>query len=148
MGMTDRSEEGGFVWSDGSPVAYVNWNDGEPNNAGEEDCVVIFPDEGTGVWNDVPCNIRSRAVCEKKGDNYVEPPAPEPPTVECQQGWSKFEKRCYYFSKTNANSWREASLSCPEINSLSTLTSISSEAELAFILCKRKYFQLTLFFIC
>ena len=44
--MSDLSAEGGFIWSDGTPVAYVNWNDGEPNNAGEEDCVVLWPDIG------------------------------------------------------------------------------------------------------
>ena len=46
IGMSDLSAEGGFIWSDGTPVAYVNWNDGEPNNAGEEDCVVLWPDIG------------------------------------------------------------------------------------------------------
>ena len=29
-----------FVWSDGSPVSYTNWNSGEPNNFyGQENCV-------------------------------------------------------------------------------------------------------------
>ena len=36
IGLSDRSKEGGFIWSDGSPVAYVNWRDGEPNDSGGE----------------------------------------------------------------------------------------------------------------
>ena len=155
IGLNKLNSDNGHVWSDGTAFDYVNWNDGEPNNAGEEDCVVLWPDIGkilashwlkcfilssdwsdTGVWNDVPCHLRFRSVCEKRGDNYVPPPTPEPPVVQCEEGWSAFEDRCYMFSKTNANSWREASESCPQMNRLSTLTSITSQAQLEFILCK------------
>ena len=67
--MSDESREGGFIWADGAPVNYINWNDGEPNNAGDEDCVVMWGDNG-GVWNDVPCNLRFNAICEKKGKRW------------------------------------------------------------------------------
>ena len=144
--MTDRSLEGGFIWTDESAVAYVNWNDGEPNNAGnEEDCVVIHP-YNSGGWNDVPCNLRFKSVCEKRGDNYKPPPRPDPPKVECQQGWSSFQSKCYYFSKTNAISWQDAVQSCTDINFLSTLTSVTSKAELEFILCEIGiYFKAVIF---
>ena len=135
IGMTDRSVEGGFIWTDGSAVAYVNWNDGEPNNAGEEDCVIIHP-YNNGGWNDVPCNYRLKSVCEKRGDNYKPPPPPDPIEVKCQEGWISFQERCYYFSKTKVNTWQDAVQSCTDINFLSTLTSVTSKAELEFILCE------------
>jgi hypothetical protein len=34
IGLTDEVQEGGFVWTDGSAVEFVNWKAGEPNNAG------------------------------------------------------------------------------------------------------------------
>ena len=57
----------GYTWSDGSPVSFVNWNDGEPNNYGDnEDCAQIIVGLG-GAWNDVHCGVEVKAVCEKKG---------------------------------------------------------------------------------
>jgi hypothetical protein len=50
IGFTDQVTEGNFLWIDGSPVTYTNWNAGEPNNSGNEDYVQIY---NTGVWNDV-----------------------------------------------------------------------------------------------
>ena len=59
IGLNDMSREGGFIWSDGSAVAYVNWDDGEPNNSGEEDCGLILAGKG-GVWNDAKCDDRHK----------------------------------------------------------------------------------------
>ena len=139
LGFSDQSAEGGWVWSDGSPVAFVDWADGEPNNYGNgEDCaeIVVGGLAGGGTWNDQKCDMKSKAVCEKRGDNYVYPPTPPPPTVKCEEGWTEFESRCYYFSTTNANSWNEAAQTCHNLNFLSTLTSVTSSGELEFILSK------------
>jgi len=72
IGFTDPSQDknGGshasnFVWVDGEPVNYTNWNAGEPNNeGGDEFWTEMYPAEisgGPGVpagpagtWNDVP----------------------------------------------------------------------------------------------
>ena len=56
LGLTDRAQEGQFVWSSGSPSTYRNWLAGEPNNSGgNEDFVFMYsPNEGRGAtWNDV-----------------------------------------------------------------------------------------------
>ncbi|XP_017651348.1 CD209 antigen-like protein C [Nannospalax galili] len=37
------------------------WNEGEPNNAGEEDCAEF---RGDG-WNDVPCALKKLWICKK-----------------------------------------------------------------------------------
>ncbi len=53
IGFNDIASEGSFVWYDQSPVVYTNWNGGEPNNSGNEDCVQIYPN---GMWNDLNCS--------------------------------------------------------------------------------------------
>lgn len=63
IGLSDELVEGTFIWYDGSPVIYTNWNPpDEPNNAGDEDCVQIFAD---GTWNDLNCKgYNSKSVIE------------------------------------------------------------------------------------
>lgn len=54
IGFSDAISEGNFVWYDGAPVNYTNWNVGEPNNAGgNENCTQIYPN---GTWNDLNCS--------------------------------------------------------------------------------------------
>lgn len=54
IGLNDLTVEGTYEWVDGSPVAYLNWNAGEPNNgAGGEDYTLIVKDSATGAWNDL-----------------------------------------------------------------------------------------------
>jgi hypothetical protein len=62
IGLNDISSEGLFVWSDATPVDYTQWNGGEPNNAGEEDCVHL-PNWAGGNWNDLPCGSQARYIC-------------------------------------------------------------------------------------
>ena len=70
IGLSDRSSEKSFVWSDYTPVAYVNWRDGEPNNVNEEDCVQMYMNDGT--WNDAHCGDKRASICERKGiDNPI-----------------------------------------------------------------------------
>jgi len=57
IGLNDVALEGTFVWADGTPVGYTNWNAGEPNNStgndpvNGEDHVMIYGTGGT--WNDL-----------------------------------------------------------------------------------------------
>jgi len=41
LGLTDEANEGTFVWDDGTPLTYTNWNTGEPNNSNNEDFVLV-----------------------------------------------------------------------------------------------------------
>ena len=62
IGGTDAASEGTWVWSpSGKPLLYANWGYAEPNDSGNEDCIV-FP--SSGGWNDVPCHINFKYVCE------------------------------------------------------------------------------------
>ncbi|MEQ1732343.1 MAG: lectin-like protein, partial [Bacteroidia bacterium] len=62
LGFSDAVNEGNYVWYDGSPVTYTNWNAGEPNGATGENCTQIYPN---GTWNDLNCNgYNSMSVIE------------------------------------------------------------------------------------
>ncbi|XP_072038583.1 CD209 antigen-like protein A [Amphiura filiformis] len=69
IGLTDAESEGTFVWVDttfartgGKDLLYTNWQDGEPNQLGEEDCITM----STGGWNDEDCSTSDNGyICEK-----------------------------------------------------------------------------------
>jgi hypothetical protein len=58
IGLSDQITEGTFVWDDGSPLVYSNWELNEPSNGGghyQEDCVVIAGKRPDKQWDDRPC---------------------------------------------------------------------------------------------
>lgn len=81
LGGTDATTEGTFVWTDGTPFNYFNWNPGEPSNTIPsccsvpiigcvpadircqfgEDCLQMY---GNGVWNDWKCDALNISVIE------------------------------------------------------------------------------------
>ena len=66
IGMNDRTAEGHWKNIDGSPVTYFNWNYGEPNNVGNEDCAEIL---SNGRMNDLPCSSRRAFLCNAPGSS-------------------------------------------------------------------------------
>ena len=67
IGLNDQAIEGAYLWLDGSPSSFTNWNVGEPNNAGPEDCVfaIYLPNlSALGTWNDAPCSQTWGFACE------------------------------------------------------------------------------------
>ena len=60
IGYTDAAVENTWVWLDGSPCAFTNWNPGEPNNTSDicsstgEDVAIM--QMNNGKWNDVYAN--------------------------------------------------------------------------------------------
>jgi hypothetical protein len=51
IGLTDQDLEGSFLWTNGDPFVYDNWNGGEPNDATQEEWAHINWG-GPGGWND------------------------------------------------------------------------------------------------
>ena len=51
IGLTDEVSEGTWKWVTGEPYTWAYWNNGEPNNAGDEDYIQFV---GGGRWNDLP----------------------------------------------------------------------------------------------
>ena len=67
IGIDDRLQEGQFTYaSNGEPVTYTNWKNGNPDNAdGDENCVKY----GKGLdftWNDVKCSEKNPVICESQ----------------------------------------------------------------------------------
>jgi hypothetical protein len=64
LGFNDLAVEGTFVWVNGDPVTYTNWDGGEPNNSnGVEDCAQMWRTKG--YWNDGNCSFAYYFVCER-----------------------------------------------------------------------------------
>lgn len=64
-GMSDFLVEGTFrSYSNlgGNVTSFVNWNPGEPKNAGDEDCVVI----GKTGSDDKDCTLYQKVLCERR----------------------------------------------------------------------------------
>ncbi|XP_028822899.1 ladderlectin-like [Denticeps clupeoides] len=66
IGATDAPKEGVWLWSNGKPWGYSNWNGGEPNNSGgRENCIHVLV--GLSMrWNDLPCDNVLPYLCAKK----------------------------------------------------------------------------------
>lgn len=74
IGLTDQAVEGVFVWSNGDPVTFTNWNGGEPNNVNNEDYAQML---SSGLWNDLPDGSTRFGVVEIAPSGA----APEPGTL-------------------------------------------------------------------
>lgn len=65
IGGTDASEEGEWLWSDGTCFTFKKWCFREPNNDRNQDCLQI----NRGVfkcWDDMWCDAHLPSVCAKK----------------------------------------------------------------------------------
>ncbi|XP_068111593.1 pulmonary surfactant-associated protein D-like [Hyperolius riggenbachi] len=61
LGINDLKTEGTFRYENGESIKYSNWDPGEPNKDGEEDCVEMYT---SGKWNDKKCNEPRLNICE------------------------------------------------------------------------------------
>ena len=70
IGLNDIGTEASYKWSDGSPVAYTNYNYQEPNDwIGVEDCLEMH--RWNGKWNDLHCSMLRPYICKKTNSKYA-----------------------------------------------------------------------------
>ena len=67
FGASDIRREGTFEWSDGSSWNYSAWKPGEPNNNGNQDCLVGNAKDHK--WDDDHCEEKKMFLCKKRLDN-------------------------------------------------------------------------------
>ncbi|XP_078682170.1 uncharacterized protein LOC144916723 [Branchiostoma floridae x Branchiostoma belcheri] len=66
FGLHDQRKEGRFEWMDGSALgSYSSWGKGQPDNRGDEDCVIysrlpVWKDK----WADSDCDRRCYFICQ------------------------------------------------------------------------------------
>ena len=60
----------------------------------------------------------------------------------CAPGWIEFDSKCYFFSSDEDYTWEEAAANCKDMSSVATLTSITSQKELDFIMGKALVYNL------
>ena len=65
LGYTDQGggNEGSWYWSAGNGTGYTNWNPGEPNDSGNEDCAEMAA-WTNWQWNDIQCWSSKSWICE------------------------------------------------------------------------------------
>ena len=67
-GFTDENIEGNWEWITGEPVTFTNWENGEPNNWGNEDFGSIYGTNDNGMhpgrWNDGNANYAIHFILE------------------------------------------------------------------------------------
>ena len=70
-GANDKATEGTFVWSNGEPFGYAEWEPGDPNNGGGiegpdgQDCVELELGAGdSGLFSDDSCPNLQAYLCE------------------------------------------------------------------------------------
>ena len=58
-------DEGNFLWVDGSPLTFTNWNGAEGTNMSDnEDCVQMRRGHN-GQWGDIACNFSREFLCRE-----------------------------------------------------------------------------------
>jgi hypothetical protein len=62
IGANDVTTEGSYEWVTGDPVDFTSWREGQPNNQGNEDCVMMRGSDGT--WEDRLCLGTMGYLCE------------------------------------------------------------------------------------
>uniref|UniRef100_A0A3B4A4A9 Mannose receptor, C type 1b n=1 Tax=Periophthalmus magnuspinnatus TaxID=409849 RepID=A0A3B4A4A9_9GOBI len=119
----------GYAWSDGSPVNFQHWQEGEPNNFNNaEACAefTIYNWDERGSWNDVNCEAYSDWLCQipprndtVTGNNTV-----------ISDGWLEWKGNQYYINKVSL-SMEEARKFCQQKHG--DLVTITNRAENTFI---------------
>ncbi|KAM6977347.1 macrophage mannose receptor 1 [Aplochiton taeniatus] len=132
IGLSSFDTNAGFVWVDGSPLDYVNWGFGEPNNYNDlEHCAEVHFFYGRN-WNDRYCESYNDWICQiQKGVT----PNPAPTVVETvynttKDGWIIYNETQYFINFENL-AMDQARAFCQK--NFGDLVTITGESERKFL---------------
>ncbi|MEE6466813.1 hypothetical protein FKM82_007061 [Ascaphus truei] len=57
-----KNVAGNWLWLDSTAVDYVNWDEGEPSEHSDEECVELYSTKGT--WNNLYCSSYRGYICK------------------------------------------------------------------------------------
>ncbi|KAM9349892.1 macrophage mannose receptor 1-like [Symphorus nematophorus] len=135
IGLSAPDPATGFVWSDGSPLQFQQWADGQPNNKNNmQSCVeMIRPRHSSRwYWNDVHCEKNNGWLC-KIHRGVTPKPSPKPATPDYNRtsdGWLEWRGNQYFFNR-NSMDMQQARRYCQRRHG--DLVTINSEAESLFL---------------
>ncbi|XP_047677059.1 hepatic lectin-like [Tachysurus fulvidraco] len=73
IGLKDDHTEGIWKWLNETTLTEGYWMDGEPNDdKAREDCAVVYSrGNPMKTWNDLPCSLKQKWICEKEIDKTL-----------------------------------------------------------------------------
>uniref|UniRef100_A0A673AFI2 Macrophage mannose receptor 1-like n=1 Tax=Sphaeramia orbicularis TaxID=375764 RepID=A0A673AFI2_9TELE len=129
IGLHIPDPNSGYAWSDGTPVNFQHWQEGEPNNFNNaENCVEfrIYNWDESGSWNDVNCESYNDWLCQIRAGNVAD----SIPYETTDDGWIKWGGNQYYINRYSM-AMEDARQYCR--NRHGDLVSFTSEAENVFV---------------
>ncbi|XP_063063355.1 macrophage mannose receptor 1 isoform X2 [Engraulis encrasicolus] len=130
IGLSDRSTQNLFEWSDRSHVTLTRWTTGEPSHTTNllEDCV--FMGGKDGLWSDHMCERELGFICKKKASTKQSEGGAVSNTG-CKPGWIRRLSYCYLIS-AETKSFEEAKGACT--SKAARIVDIADRYENAFLI--------------
>ncbi|XP_034038866.1 macrophage mannose receptor 1-like [Thalassophryne amazonica] len=143
IGLRVSDSNSGYTWSDGTPLNFQHWQEGEPNNFNNaESCVEfrMYHWDESGSWNDVHCESYNDWLCQIRAGVTPKPPPNNTATEHnmTSDGWYVWRGNQYYIN-TMSMAAEDARHYCQQKHG--DLVVINSEAESVFLwkLISRNY---------
>ncbi|CAH2305598.1 Hypothetical predicted protein [Pelobates cultripes] len=134
IGLNRFDNSGGWQWSDGTPLNFINWNQ-EKNRFShleDSDCGVL--NTGTGLWQNQHCGLSFPFICKKKIAEDVSEPLDYwvYSETQCDTNWIPYNGFCYVLKEQGE--WENADFICKQENG--SLISLHSLADIEMVVTK------------
>ncbi|XP_072021157.1 lymphocyte antigen 75-like [Amphiura filiformis] len=129
IGLYTNSTDPTFQWSDGSPVTYQEWADGQPDGGLNKCARMLNVAENPGKWDDDECTVQNAFLCQSNPD----PNLPGNPDIisNCgREGYQSYFDSCFRVVSTPM-SYDMAMETCK--NESAQLASVTDRYQEAFV---------------
>ncbi|XP_075036882.1 secretory phospholipase A2 receptor [Mixophyes fleayi] len=133
IGLNQLDGAGGWQWSDGTALAFINWRSSFTSHSLEEKHCGVYDAIRQHTWNSFVCDSGLPYACKK----YLTPRQQETfeswkyyPT-KCDRDWVPYNRHCYKLQREEM-SWPQASVACTTDGG--ELVSVHSLADVEFLL--------------